>query len=116
MMDKNDKIMKNMNDVTILKNIGSFVRHIRLEQNKSQTKLAEEAGISRSALSEFEKGNRSNTITLIQLLRALDKLSVLEHFEIKQKLSPIKLAEMDRSQRKRASKSKKKIKKNKSDW
>lgn len=114
-MDTNDKIAKNMNDIGILKNIGLFIKHIRLEQNKSQTKLAEEAGISRSTLSEFEKGNRSNTITLIQLLRALDKLSVLEHFEIRQKLAPIKLAKMERSQRKRASKQKI-IKKKKSDW
>ncbi|MDA3838470.1 MAG: helix-turn-helix transcriptional regulator [Candidatus Delongbacteria bacterium] len=116
MTGKEDKITRILSDSEILKRIGLFIKQFRLEQNKSQVKLAKEAGISRTRLSEFERGNGSNTITLIRLLRALDKLNVLEPFEIRQKLSPIKLAKMERSQRKRASKQKITKKKNKSDW
>ena len=105
-----------MSDVALLKVIGAFVKHHRLNQNKSQIKLATEAGISRFTLSDFEKGKRSNTITLIQILRALDQLSILDNFKIEQQLSPIQLAEIESSQRKRASKSKKTKSKTKSNW
>ncbi len=114
MTDKNDN-MKVAGDLAFLEMIGYFIKHKRLEQNKSQAELAKEAGISRSTLNEFEKGSRSNTLTLIQILRALDKLSILNVFKEEQHISPLKLAEMEISKRKRASKSKI-SKTKKSDW
>lgn len=103
MMDKSDT-WKAMSDTAILKEIGAFVKHHRLQANLSQKQLAEDAGINRTTLNEFENGRRSNTITLIQILRALGKLNILNIFEIKQQISPIKLAEMELSTRQRASK------------
>jgi transcriptional regulator with XRE-family HTH domain len=103
-------------DAAILKNIGEFIRHHRLSQNKTQNKLAEEAGINRTTLVEFEKGKRSNTITLIQLLRALDKLYVLENFEIKEQISPLKLAKIEKKKRKRASRVSEKNELYNSEW
>ncbi len=114
MTDKNDNI-KSTGDAAILELIGSYIKQQRLDQNKSQIVLAREAGISRSTLNEFEKGSRSNTLTLIQLLRALDKLSILNIFKVEQQISPIKLAEIEISKRKRASKSKI-TKTKKSEW
>lgn len=115
-MDKTNKNWKAMSDIAILKILGKFIRHHRLEQNKSQSKLAEEAGINRSTLSEFEQGRRSNTITLIQILRALNRLQVLEPFQVQTQLSPILLAKLEKNRRKRASKIKKLGKRLKSDW
>jgi len=94
-----------MSDVAILKEIGKFIKHHRLEQNKSQSRLANDAGINRSTLSELEKGNRSNTLTVIQLLRALNLLNVLNSFQVKKQISPLKLAELEQEKRLRASKS-----------
>ncbi len=102
MMDKSDK-WKTMSDAAILKEIGAYVKHHRLEANLTQQKLAENAGINRTTLNEFEKGRRSNTLTLIQILRALGKLEILDIFEIKHQISPLKLAEMELSKRQRAS-------------
>lgn len=49
-----------MSDVTVLKTRGSFIKQFRLEQNKTQALLAEEAGINRVTLSLFENGMSSN--------------------------------------------------------
>lgn len=116
MMDKTNKIWNAASDNAIVDTIGAFIRHHRLEQNKTQSQLAEEAGINRSTLAEFEKGKRSNIITFIQLLRVLNLLYVMEQFKISQQISPIQLAEMEQSKRKRAAKTKKVIKKSKSNW
>ena len=105
-----------MSDDAIVRSIGAYIKHHRLEQNKTQSVLAEEAGINRSTLVEFEKGMRVNIITLIQLLRALNLLHVLEQFKITPQQSPIQLAKLQQEQRKRASKTNKIVKKTKSNW
>ena len=116
MMDKNNNNWLAKSDNVIVEKLSAFVKHHRLEQNKTQSQLAEEAGINRSTLVEFEKGKRANMITFIQLLRALNMLHVLNQFEITQELSPIQLAELEQSKRKRASKNIQSTKKPKSDW
>jgi len=107
-------------DNAVLQNIAHFIKHHRLQQNKTQSQLAIDAGINRSTLVEFEKGHRSTMITFIQLLRALNLLYVTEQFNVKPEISPIQLAEMAQAMRKRASKTssakKTKLKKNKSNW
>ncbi len=115
-MVKTNKNWKAMSDMAILKTLGEFVKHHRLEHNKTQGQLADEAGINRSTLQEFEQGKRSTTLTLIQLMRALNQLHLFELFQIQNQLSPIQLAELQQNKRKRASKNRKIDKKPKSDW
>lgn len=119
-MDNTNISMNSMSDNAIVETISNFIKHHRLEQNKTQSQLATEAGINRSTLVEFEKGKRANMITFIQLLRALNLLHVIKQFEIQQQLSPIQLAELEQSKRKRATKTKlpltQRMKKNKSNW
>jgi transcriptional regulator with XRE-family HTH domain len=103
-------------DSALVRKIGLFIRQRRLEQNKTQRLLAEEAGINRSTLIELEKGKGSSLITLIQLLRALDQLHVLQEFEVQPQLSPIQLAEQELKKRKRASKIRSTETKPESDW
>lgn len=93
-----------MSDKALLKHIGEFVKHRRLEQNKSQKEVAGEAGISRSTLSLLERGEGVTLLLFIQVLRVLDLLHLLETFEVKeQPISPIELAKKDKQKRKRAS-------------
>lgn len=116
-MEKTNKNINSFSDNAIVALIGAFIKHHRLEQNKTQQQLAKEAGINRSTLIEFENGMRANIITLIQLLRALNLLYVMEQFQITQQISPILLAEMEQVKRKRAGKTKPgQHKKTKSDW
>jgi len=115
-MDLTDKNIKAMSDISLLKLLGNFVKHHRLEQNKTQGQLAKEAGINRSTLSEFEQGKRSNTLTLIQLLRSLGQLHIFDQFKVIDRISPIQLAKLEQKKRKRASKNKSLTEEIKSDW
>ncbi len=92
-----------MTDKALLKQIGDFIQYHRLQQNKTQGQLAEEAGINRTTLSTLENGKHANVLTLVQVLRALNQLQVLQVFEVNREISPLKLAEMQQAYRKRAS-------------
>lgn len=45
-----------ISDNEIARHIGEFVKHHRMQQDKTQEMLAKEAGISRSTLSLLERG------------------------------------------------------------
>jgi transcriptional regulator with XRE-family HTH domain len=92
-----------LSDQALAAHIGRFVKEKRMEMNKTQDALAHAAGISRSTLSLLEKGETVTLATLLQVLRVLDQLHVLDAFTIKQMISPIRLAKMEMKKRKRAS-------------
>lgn len=98
-----------MSDDRILKQIGEFVKHYRMERNITQSALAKDAGISRSTLSLLEKGEAVSTSTLIQVLRVLEQLQIVDEFVIPaQQQSPLQLAKELKAKRKRVSSIKKK--------
>lgn len=106
-MDNTNINWNAMSDQAIMKSIGLFIRHQRLQQNKSQQKLATDAGINRATLSLVEKGESSNLATIIQLLRVLGQLQLLQIFEYKQQFSPLQLAKLAKNERQRARRSNK---------
>ncbi|MFZ4102431.1 MAG: helix-turn-helix domain-containing protein [Sphingobacterium thalpophilum] len=91
-----------MSDNALSKQIGAFIKHQRMEQNKTQNIVAEAAGISRSTLSLLERGETVTLATLIQVLRVLDQLRVMEAFDVQQSISPMALAKAEKQKRKRA--------------
>lgn len=93
-----------MTDEALVKRIGAFVRHHRMEQHKTQEELATAAGISRSTLSLLERGEAFTVATLIQVLRVLDQLNVFEAFEIKESIQPLVLLEAQKAKRQRVRK------------
>jgi transcriptional regulator with XRE-family HTH domain len=98
-----------LSDKAVNSILGGFIRQSRIRQNKTQKQLAEEAGISRSTLSLFERGENSSLIVFIRLLRTLNLLHLLGEFEIREQLSPLQLAKLQHSQRKRVKPGAKKI-------
>ena len=92
-----------MSDNAIVKQIGAFIKHQRMEQNKTQAILANAAGISRSTLSLLERGETVTLATLIRVLRILDVLYILDAFVVHQTISPLLLAKIEKDKRKRAS-------------
>jgi transcriptional regulator with XRE-family HTH domain len=104
-----------MNDKALAMHIGAFIKHHRMEQNKTQEVLAKAAGISRSTLSLLERGETVTLATLLQVLRVLDKLSILDVFSIQQDISPLMLAKIEKNKRERASGKGKKTQ-NENDW
>lgn len=90
-----------MSDAAIVKQLGDFIRHTRLQQNITQAQLADMAGLNRWTISQIEKGESVTITTLIQVLRALDVLYVLNHFEINDEISPIEYARLKEKKRQR---------------
>ncbi|MEM6641681.1 MAG: helix-turn-helix transcriptional regulator [Bacteroidota bacterium] len=92
-----------MSDQSLMKNIGKYIKQHRLDQNKSQDQVANEAGISRSTLSLLEKGDAGTVTSLIQVLRVLNLLNVMDAFQLSNQISPLELAKLEQEKRKKAS-------------
>ncbi len=106
-----------MSDKALVKYIGTFVRHHRMEQNRTQDEPAVAACISRSTLSLLERGETVTVATFIQVLRVLDQLQILRAFEVKETLSSLALAKLQKKKRRRArGKSKKDKAGEETDW
>jgi len=114
MLGKGNNKWSAMSNVAIAKEIGAFIKHKRLEQNKTQLQLAEEAGINRATLSQIENGIGITMMTFIQLLRNLNLIHLLQEFQYKPQYSPLQLAKLEKSQRVRARRTMKKTSKQKS--
>ncbi len=106
---------QSMSDASLNKSIGEFVKHSRLQQNKTQGSVAEDAGISRSTLSLLERGETVTVTTLLRVLRVLGLLHVMDTFKVQQQVSPIELAKLEQKKRRRAG-SKKSNEQSENNW
>jgi transcriptional regulator with XRE-family HTH domain len=104
-----------MSDSALVETIGTFVKHHRLLQNKTQQQLAIEAGINRSTITQIEKGQKITLQSLLQVLRVLNLLYVIDVFKIQEQISPLQLAKLAQNKRQRA-RNKDNSNDNKSDW
>ncbi len=91
-----------MSDSAIVSQIGAFIKNERLNSNRTQAQLAKEAGINKWTLGQIENGEAITLLSLIQILRALGALPLLDIFSIKQEISPIELAKKAQQKRQRA--------------
>ena len=92
-----------MSDKAILREIGRRLRRRRLDRNMTQQALADIAGLSRTTVSDLERGAPAGVLTLIQVLRALGGLDELDAFVSDPGLSPLELARLKGRERQRAS-------------
>lgn len=102
MNDKSYIEWDSMSDSALAKHIGVFVRHHRMEKMKTQQQLAIEAGISRSTLSLLERGETVTLATLIQVIRVLDQLHIMDVFTVNLSPSPLELVKLQRNKRQRS--------------
>ena len=95
-----------LSDTMILTKIGEHLKAVRLKQNITQQRLAEEAGVSLSSVKKIEKGEIGSFDSLLRVLRTLGKLDVLLPLVEEEQLSPSEYYEMMQKagahQRKRA--------------
>lgn len=91
-----------MTDKALFETIGDFIKQHRLNQNKSQSKISVDAGISRSTLSLLERGEKISLGSLIKVLRVLDLLYIMDVFKVDKEISPIEYAKLQKNKRKRA--------------
>ena len=115
MMDQTHNSWNAMSDKAVAEVIGRFIKEKRLEQNKTQEMLATAAGISRSTLSLLEKGETVTLSTLLQVMRVLGQLHMLDAFIIQPTVSPLQMARMELKKQKKAT-GKDSTSKSKSSW
>lgn len=97
-----------MTEIEILQKIGARMREIRLEQNMKQKELAEKSGLSMFSISQMETGHNTSVQSLVQVLKALNRLDMIEPFLKEKEIDPATLArfiQSQQSQRKRVSRS-----------
>ncbi|MCX6258983.1 MAG: helix-turn-helix transcriptional regulator [Bacteroidia bacterium] len=93
-----------MSDPAIVSALGETLRQIRLQQNLTQEQLAKKAGLSRSAISEMENGKAATSLlTIVQVLRALQQLHLLDNWQVAGQVSPLQMAKLAGKERRRAS-------------
>ena len=91
-----------MSDRALMQWLGERIQKTRLQMNKTQQQLASTAGVNRSTIVQLEKGGGGTLLTFIQVLRALDLLPLLQVFEVKETISPLLLAKLEKQKRLRA--------------
>tara|TARA_R110002050_G_scaffold252628_1_gene390851 strand:+ start:7652 stop:8005 length:354 start_codon:yes stop_codon:yes gene_type:complete len=96
-----------MSDSAIASHVGNYVKHERMVQKRTQEEVSKAAGISRSTLSLLERGEPVNFMTIIQVLRVLDRLHVFDDFSVTPLVSPIQLAQEEQNVRYRVRKKRK---------
>ncbi len=89
-------------DSAIAEDIGDRLKALRLDRNYSQKELCELTGLSIKAILNAEKG-KSNIVTYIKFLRALNCLDHLENFIPKLGISPMQIVKLSSKKRIRAS-------------
>ncbi|MDD3687410.1 MAG: helix-turn-helix transcriptional regulator [Bacteroidales bacterium] len=104
MMDNSNIDWLAMSNNSIIALIGEFIKQKRLQDNRTQSQLSEDAGINRSTIVKIENGESITLNSLIQLLRVLNLLHLLNIFTFEEKISPIQYAKMKESKRLRARK------------
>ena len=92
-----------LSDLAILRELGSSLRHVRLNRNQSQQAVADAAGIDRATLSQIEHGRPTSLLTFVQLLRTLEQLDLLDGLVTKAEISPLALTRLAKKQRRNAS-------------
>ena len=84
-----------MSNDALLKYLGQQMRQMRINARYTQEELAQKAGISRATLDHLEGGKGTKLETMISVLRALQKLEILNNFETQALFSPLLLAKLE---------------------
>lgn len=103
MLKSYEKDWSSMSDPVIVKQICKGLKQMRLNRNLSQEELSRQSGVNRITISRMEAGRAITLLTLVQILRVLDKLELLNVFSEEPELSPLQLLKQQEQKRKKAS-------------
>jgi len=112
-MATNNINWKVLKDEKVVMQLGKELRRMRLERNLSQAEVAKRGGLDRTTVVKLEGGRAATLLTVVQVLRAMDRLNVLDGFHEEPQLTPYQVVEQQakylKKQRKRASRKKPEI-------
>ncbi len=92
MEQRQEMISYGMPDIAVMQILGRQLKQMRLNAQMSQNQLAEQAGLSRSTITQLETGKGGTISSLIAILRCLRKLNVLDSFATSAPISPLAVA------------------------
>jgi transcriptional regulator with XRE-family HTH domain len=81
----------------VLAELGRRLERHRLQSNRTQAELADEAQVGRATLQRLERGQSVQSTSLVKVLRALDLLAALE-LAVPSSVE-LPMAELERAQR-----------------
>lgn len=84
--------------------VGGRLQAYRLQLNLTVEDVATKAGLNRNTVLNAERGANPRLVTVIRLLRALDRLDALDAFLPPPRISPLALLARPGKPRRRASK------------
>ena len=87
----------------VLAELGRRIERLRLQQDRPLAEVAEAAGVGTATLQRLESGKPANLKTLIQVLRALNRLGDLDNVVPDIEVSPFGISPTRRQPRQRAS-------------
>ena len=108
------KFSNDLSDDAVLKEIGNRITRYRLNQDKTQAALAQEAGVSTRTMARVEHGDSAQASSIIRILRALQLVENLNTLIPEPAVSPVQQLKMQGKPRQRASSKSAKSKKEKS--
>lgn len=82
--------------------LGSHLRNLRLLKNLDQVSLAQQAGVSLNAVKHLESGQGARVISLIKVLRALDREDWFDALMPTVSISPMQMLKKGSREPKRA--------------
>jgi putative transcriptional regulator len=94
--------IKDKTTEAIAAELGERLKQARLNTDMTQAEVAEQAGVSRKAVLNAEKG-KAQLETLVAIMMALQLTEQLDNFLPIQEVSPIQLAKLQGRKRQRAS-------------
>jgi len=97
------KFSNDHSDDAVLKEIGNRITQYRLNQDKTQAALAQEAGVSNRTIIRVEHGHSVQASSLIRILRALQLVENLDTLIPEPAASPVQQLKMQGKRRQRAS-------------
>lgn len=89
----------------MLRELGYRIERLRLQRNQSLVDLAKAAGVGTATLQRLETGKNANLKTVIQVLRAMNRLGDLDNIIPEVEVSPFEISDARRTPRRRASSS-----------
>lgn len=90
-----------LTDSAILVQIGQKLKEARIEQNISQKALADDSGLSTFSISQMENGHNTSLLSIIMVLRALNRLDVFADLFREKPISPVAISEYLKKTRQR---------------
>ena len=90
-----------LTDSAILVQIGQKLKEARIEQNISQKALADDSGLSTFSISQMENRHNTSLLSIIMVLRALNRLDVFAYLFREKPISPVAISEYLKKTRQR---------------